>query len=63
MGLTFSIMLVNLHRIHKLKKDVLIKNEYNKINSKSSNVVHKSGQRDRRISQFNIVGDFPITRK
>ena len=28
MGLTFSIMIVNLHRIHKLKKDALIKNEY-----------------------------------
>ncbi len=49
MGLTFSIMIVNLHRIHKLKKDALIKNEYIKINSESSNVVHNPGQRDRRI--------------
>ena len=48
MGLTFSIMVVNLHRIHKFKKDVLIKNEYIKINSKSPNVIY--------TSQVNVTG-------
>ena len=50
MGLTFSIMIVNMHRIHKLKKDALIKNEYIKINSKSPNVIYTTGQRDGSIS-------------